>query len=77
MIFINFSLKFKKKDSFTEEQRTAISSVLFTLVYKKGEIIVTEGEPATSFFIIKKGSVAVYKGDKHLRNLVKGESFGE
>ncbi|KAM3131653.1 hypothetical protein pb186bvf_016184 [Paramecium bursaria] len=67
----------KLLDSFTEEQRTAISSVLFTLVYKKGEIIVTEGEPATSFFIIKKGSVAVYKGDKHLRNLVKGESFGE
>lgn len=47
------------------------------MVFKKGELIVTEGEVATSFFIIKKGSVLVLKGDKEIRKMTAGESFGE
>jgi cGMP-dependent protein kinase len=61
----------------TYDQRSAISSVLFTVQFKKGEIIVTQGEAATSFFIIKKGSVSVIQDEKEIRKMKKGESFGE
>jgi len=46
-------------------------------MYKKGELIVNEGDMANSFFIIKLGSVAAIKGDKELRKMGLGESFGE
>lgn len=39
-----FILKVKFFDSLTDEQRDAICSVLITLNYKKGEIIVNEGD---------------------------------
>ena len=51
----------------TDEQKNYISSVLITLVYKKGEIIVNEGDQANSFFIIKKGTVMISKDGKELR----------
>lgn len=45
--------------------------------FKKGEIIVAEGDPASSFYVIKDGTVSVLKGDKEIRKMVKGDSFGE
>lgn len=50
----------------TEEQRDAICNVLITLLFKKGEIIVSEGDVANSFYIIKKGKVSIIKGDKEV-----------
>jgi cGMP-dependent protein kinase len=38
---------------------------------------VTEGDPASSFYIIKEGTVTVLKGTKEVRKLYKGDSFGE
>nr|CAH69748.1 cGMP-dependent protein kinase 13-3 [Paramecium tetraurelia] len=73
--------EFMKKVEFfsflTEEQRDAISSVLITSVFKKGEIIVSEGDVANSFYIIKKGKVAIIKGEKEVSQMNSGESFGE
>jgi len=40
-------------------------------------MIVQEGDPASSFYIIKEGTVTVMKGDKDIRKLSKGDSFGE
>jgi cGMP-dependent protein kinase len=51
--------------------------VLIALNYKKGEIIVNEGDMANSFFIIKKGSVSAMKGTTELRKMQAGDSFGE
>ncbi|CAD8190962.1 unnamed protein product [Paramecium octaurelia] len=67
----------KSFEFLTFDQRTAISSVLFTVQFKKGEIIVQQDETATSFFIIKKGSVSVIQNDNEIRKMKKGESFGE
>jgi cGMP-dependent protein kinase len=47
------------------------------LIYKKGEIIVNEGDMANSFFIIKKGNVSAFKDNKELRKMAAGDSFGE
>lgn len=61
----------------TEEQRDAICSVLITLVYKKGENIVNENDIANSFYIVKKGKVAIIKGNSQIGTMIAGESFGE
>ncbi|KAM3137532.1 hypothetical protein pb186bvf_010322 [Paramecium bursaria] len=73
----DFIQKVKFFDSLTDDQRAAVSSVLITLNYKSGEIIVNEGDQADSFFIIKKGEVSVTKGTQELRTMVSGDSFGE
>nr|CAH69660.1 cGMP-dependent protein kinase 13-1 [Paramecium tetraurelia] len=73
--------EFMKKVEFfsflTEEQRDAICNVLITLLFKKGEIIVSEGDVANSSYIIKKGKVSIIKGDKEVTQMNAGESFGE
>ena len=61
----------------TVEQKDSIASVLTTQKFKKGEYIVVEGDPASSFYVIKSGEVAVLKGDKEIRKMEKGDSFGE
>jgi len=38
---------------------------------------VNEGDPASSFYIIKEGTVQILKGGKELRKMAKGDSFGE
>lgn len=45
--------------------------------FKKGEAIVVEGDPASSFYVIKEGMVSVLKGEKEIRKMGKGDSFGE
>jgi len=65
-----------------------VNSVLVTLRFQKNHKIVVEGDPGSSFYLIKKvhsvywlnyfkGPVAVYKNKKLLRVLNQGESFGE
>lgn len=64
-------------DSMTIEQKDAIAGVLITQRYSKGQLIVSEGDPASSFYIIKEGTVSVLKGNTEVRKLPKGNSFGE
>ena len=61
----------------TNEQKDSIAGVLTTQKFKKGENIVVEGDPASSFYVIKSGEVTVLKGDKDIRKMSKGDSFGE
>lgn len=61
----------------TTGQKNALASVLYTQKFSKGQPIVVEGDPASSYYIIKEGSVSVMKGDKEVRKLFKGETFGE
>ena len=42
----------------------------------KGQVIVNEGDPGSSFYIIKEGTAAVYKGNKLMAKLEKTDSFG-
>lgn len=61
----------------TSEQKDSIASALITQKFNKGENIVNEGDPASSFYIIKEGTVVVLKDGKEIRKMVKGDSFGE
>lgn len=48
------------KDSMTENQKDAITNVLITQVFKRGDNIVNEGDSASSYYIIKKGKVGIF-----------------
>lgn len=43
-----------KIDNLTEQQKDSIATVFTMQKFKKGEFIVTEGEPASSFYVIKE-----------------------
>ncbi|EAR85527.2 CGMP-dependent kinase 5-1 (macronuclear) [Tetrahymena thermophila SB210] len=73
----SFIDKIKFFNSMTNEQKDSIANVLITQVFKKGEIIVADGDMASSYYIIKKGKVAIYKDEKMIREMVAGETFGE
>lgn len=59
------------------EQKDAIAQGLFTQKFKPNQNIVNEGDQADSFYMIKEGEVSIWKGQKELRKLGKGDSFGE
>ena len=64
-------------ETMTDMQKEAIASVLLLQKFAPGENIVNEGDIAASFYIIKEGNVVIIKGEKELRKLKKGDSFGE
>lgn len=41
-------------DAMTDEQKDAAASVLISQKFTKGQTIVNEGDPASSFYIIKE-----------------------
>jgi cGMP-dependent protein kinase len=47
----------------TSEQKDATALVLITEFFKKGETIVHINDPASSFYIIKEGTVSVIGKD--------------
>jgi cGMP-dependent protein kinase len=64
-------------NSMTSDQKDAIAGVLISEHYGKGDTVVNEGDPASSFYIIKEGLVTITKAGKEIRKMTKGESFGE
>lgn len=61
----------------TAEQKDSIANVMITQVFKKSEVIVADGDQASSYYIIKKGKVGIFKEDKMIREMIVGETFGE
>lgn len=67
----------------SEETLIKIADVLEETTYREGEYIVRQGAGGDTFFIISKGRVKVTKRDgdaveeKFIRNLHKGDFFGE
>jgi hypothetical protein len=45
--------------------------------FEKGEVIVNEGDKETSFFIVIKGGVEVFKKDRVIGTMKQGDCFGE
>jgi cAMP-binding proteins - catabolite gene activator and regulatory subunit of cAMP-dependent protein kinases len=60
-----------------------LASATITRAYKKGDVIVKEGEEAVAFYLITKGRVGVVRGggdgksQTALANLDAGDFFGE
>jgi len=61
----------------TKEQKDAVAEVLIPQQFSDGNVIVHEGDPGSSFYIIKEGTVVVSKDEKEIRKLGDGDSFGE
>ena len=61
----------------TSDQKDAIANAMISVVYSKDDNIVNEGDMGSSFYILQEGSVVVIKGGKEIRQMSKGDSFGE
>jgi len=68
-------LKFFK--DFNDDQITEVVDASEWLDFKKGEIILSEGEVETAFYIITKGGVEVKKDRIVIGNMHQGDCFGE
>lgn len=61
----------------TAREVLVIAPFLEEQVYKKGAVIVSEGEPGDVFYVIVSGKARVTRGSTHLIDVGKGEHFGE
>ena len=62
---------------FSDDQITEVVNASDWREFKKGKVIVTEGEPETAFYIIAKGGVEVVKNDRIVGMMKQGDCFGE
>ncbi|OAA37200.1 cAMP-dependent protein kinase regulatory subunit [Metarhizium rileyi] len=65
--------------SLTAYERSKIADALETKKFARGEIIIREGDPGHSFFLLESGEADAFKGDQSNRVLhyKKGDFFGE
>jgi CRP/FNR family transcriptional regulator len=67
-------------DLFADLEKSDLSRLAQATVvrnFKKGDVIVNEGEIGVAFYIIAKGSVEVVKGGQVVGTLSEGSFFGE
>ncbi len=62
---------------FSDDEITEVVNASEWKEYEKGEIIVTEGEQETAFYIIAKGGVEVVKDGRVVGMMKQGDCFGE
>ena len=62
---------------FSDDQITEVVNASDWKDFKKNEVIVSEGDIGTSFFIVTKGGVEVFKKDKVIGSMKQGDCFGE
>jgi cAMP-dependent protein kinase regulator len=64
-----------------DEERAALVAEMDLEQHREGDIIITEGEPGSSMYVIASGEVKVYtrgqKGSIYLAKLGEGDFFGE
>ncbi|KAG6018763.1 protein kinase A regulatory subunit [Claviceps citrina] len=65
--------------SLTPYERSKIADALETQKYAPGQIIIREGDPGHSFFLLESGEADAFKGDPNNKVLhyKKGDYFGE
>lgn len=59
------------------KRMTRLLSHLRIMEYSDSQEIVTQGTESTEFFIVKKGSVKIYKDNLYIRTIGKYDFFGE
>ncbi len=62
---------------FNDDQITDVVNASESKEYAKGEVILTEGEIETSFYIISRGGVEVLRKDTVIGVMKQGDCFGE
>jgi cAMP-dependent protein kinase regulator len=65
--------------SLTAYERSRIADALRTHKHAPGEVIIREGEPGSSFFLLEAGEAIAYKGSEQntVKIYNKGDFFGE
>ena len=61
----------------TPIQKESLVGSLSTLKFRSGERIVNEGDPGDLFYLIKEGTVVCLKGGQELREMSRGDFFGD
>ena len=61
----------------THQQKNAIANVLITNYFEKNQDLVCQGDAASSYYIIKKGTVSVILDGKVINKMEAGDTFGE
>ena len=61
----------------TREQKDEIVASLLVKKFSKNQTIIKEGDPGSCFYYIKEGYASAYKGNKFIRKLMKGDTYGE
>ena len=72
--------QFNKVKLFMNLTPTKIEEIFEKVKIKKipnGQNAITQGEPGTEFFIVKKGTFDMFINDKYIRSLNENEYFGE
>lgn len=64
-------------NSFSNQQKESLLSLIVTHDFNDGQVIVQEGDPGNLLYIIKKGSVSCSKSGSEIRKLWPGDFFGE
>ncbi len=81
MVDVAFLLEYPIYREFIPEDIEVLSSICEELKYKDNEKIFSEGDSGDSMFIIKKGTVKIYKETLKRKKLIAllsdGEFFGE
>ena len=62
---------------FSDDQITEVVNASEWKEFSRGEVIVTEGERETAFYIIAKGGVDVMKNGRPVGIMKQGDCFGE
>ena len=60
----------------SNEHKDKIAGALVSQQFNKGQVIVGEGDPGSSFYVIKEGTASVWKANKFIMKLEKSDSFG-
>lgn len=70
----------KKVSLFTSLSKKKIDTLIKAVIvqsYNDGQLIITQGEEDSKFYIIKSGKVDIIVNQKYIRTLNETESFGE
>lgn len=60
----------------SNDHKDAIAGSVIVQNFVKGQTIINEGDPGSSFYIIKNGEASVWKGDQKKTKLARTDTFG-
>ncbi|PNP41595.1 cAMP-dependent protein kinase regulatory subunit [Trichoderma gamsii] len=76
-MYENFLEEVPILSSLTPYERSKISDALETQKFAPGDVIIHEGDPGHSFYLLESGEAAAFKGEEQVLSYKKGDFFGE
>ena len=67
-MYMNFLSKVKMLENLSEVERGIVADALEPVTFKKGDVIMQQGDPGKDFFIIIEGNVACMQYAKQGKN---------